>query len=47
MTKTQWIHYMLGWMVSKGWRLSERDAEDFKRAFPEVDKKYFQPVAKK
>jgi len=27
---------MLGYMTSKGWRLSREDAEDFKATFPEV-----------
>ena len=47
MTRKEWLHYMLGFMVSKGWHISQRDAQDFKRAFPEVDEKYINPAVKK
>lgn len=36
MNRQSWIIYMLGYMTSKGWRISRKDAEDFKAAFPEV-----------
>lgn len=36
MNREMWIAYMLGYMISKGWRISKEDAKDFKRAFPEV-----------
>lgn len=38
MNRESWICYMLGYMISKGWRLSRKSAEDFKTAFPEVSK---------
>lgn len=46
MTRTEWIVYMLGYMASKDWRISQEDAEDFKAAFPEVPAEFIDRVTK-
>lgn len=36
MNRDEWICYMLGFMASKGFRLSEKEAVNFKECFPEI-----------
>ena len=36
MDRKEWLCYMLGYMVSKGWRIPKEDVENFRLAFPEI-----------
>jgi hypothetical protein len=39
-SRKEWLIYMLGVMEGTGWEISKEDAEDFKRAFPEVPERF-------
>lgn len=35
-SRVHWLSYMLGYMTSKGWRISREDANSLKEALPEI-----------
>lgn len=42
--RTLWLVYMIGYMTSKGWKLSKEGIDDFKDAFPEIPQEYIDIV---
>jgi len=36
MDRAEWLCYMLGYMVSKGWAIPKDDIDSFKKSFPEI-----------
>lgn len=46
-SRESWLSYMLGYMTSKGWRISREDASSFKEAFPEVPEHLVELVVEK
>ena len=42
--RTRWLVYMLGYMTSKGWKLTREAMDDFRDAFPEIPQEYIDLV---
>jgi hypothetical protein len=38
-TRETWLHYIMGYLTAKGFRIRKAYAESFKKAFPEIPDK--------